>query len=682
VTVSVVVPVKDGARFLDELLAALAGEDVLVIDSGSADGSVAIARRHGVRVHEIAPHEFGHGRTRNLGAELTDGDVIAFLTQDATPLPGWREAIEEALAAHPEAGAVFGPHLPRPDTSPMIARELDGFFAQFARSPVRTADLWLSNVNAAYRRDCWAQLRFADVAYSEDQRFAAAMEQAGWAAVYAPGMAVLHAHDYPPVQFLRRYFDEYRGLRESVGHVEGFGVRSAVRTVRREVAADRAFLRERGAAPREIARWTARATVHHAGRRVFSALGSRAAALPAPVQRAISLEGTVTTAAPAPDPTPTAVHIPGLDGYEFTAVGELAARGPAPLLAPRSADGPLHVAVVLPHFQRGSGGHTTLFELCWRLEQAGHTLSYWLHDPVGLDRAFPASRVRGNAREWFAPVEGPFFKGYDDWFGCDVALATGWQTAHPTALLPGCHAKAYLVQDHETEFYASSVERRWAEETYRMGFHGICASPWLADIVTGYGGTASVFDLGVEPETYHLQDRPRRRDTLVMYGRDVTARRAVPLAVLAVARLLESRPHLRVQSFGNGRPVGAPFAHEHLGILSPAQLARVYAESTVGIVLSLTNYSRIPKEMLACGLPVVDLAGISAESVFGADGPVALAPPTVDGLADTIAGLLDDEDAWRRRSEAGVAFVAGHTWDRAARQLEDGLREALRRRAA
>jgi glycosyltransferase involved in cell wall biosynthesis len=133
---SVVVPVKDGARYLAELLAAVQaqGEDVelLVIDSGSRDGSAEITRAAGAEVLEIPPGEFGHGRTRTLGAERTRGRLIAFLTQDATPLPGWLGAYREAFALSDRVGAAYGPHLPRPDTSPMIARELTEFFAGFA----------------------------------------------------------------------------------------------------------------------------------------------------------------------------------------------------------------------------------------------------------------------------------------------------------------------------------------------------------------------------------------------------------------------------------------------------------------------------------------------------------------------------------------------------------------------
>src|SRR5437660_6132837 len=112
-SVSVVIPVKDGDRYLEEVLAAVAREnpdEVLVIDSGSRDASLAIARRAGVDVLNIEPEAFGHGRTRNLGAERTHGDLICFLTQDATPCPGWLAAYAEAFALEERIGAAYGPH--------------------------------------------------------------------------------------------------------------------------------------------------------------------------------------------------------------------------------------------------------------------------------------------------------------------------------------------------------------------------------------------------------------------------------------------------------------------------------------------------------------------------------------------------------------------------------------------
>ena len=139
--VSVVIPVKDGERYLAELLDALAREgvdEVLAIDSGSQR---PLARRSRARPPASScwrsrRSEFGHGRTRNLGAERTRGELICFLTQDATPAPGWLDALRAGFALDERVGAAFGPHLPREDTSPMIARELS---ATSPASRARTA---------------------------------------------------------------------------------------------------------------------------------------------------------------------------------------------------------------------------------------------------------------------------------------------------------------------------------------------------------------------------------------------------------------------------------------------------------------------------------------------------------------------------------------------------------------
>jgi O-antigen biosynthesis protein len=700
---SVVIPVLDGARYLQELLEALAREqpdEVLVIDSGSSDGSPQIASAAGVELLQIEPSEFGHGRTRNLGAERTRGELICFLTQDATPLPGWLAALREAFALDERIGAVYGPHRPRPDTSPMIARELTEFFAGFSpgggpvvQGPSDSA--FLSNVNAAYRRTCWEEVRFRDLAYAEDQAFGADMLAAGWKKAYQPEAAVLHAHDYGAVDFMRRYFDEYRGLRASIGHVEPFAPRAVLGDVRALVGADVRWMQRAGYPPASRLRWGARSLAHHSGRKASSALGSRAASLPKPLRRRMSFEGSDYAPAEAPgvhQPQEAGGRVSGralpaqVPAHEYDKIARVLRDGPAPLSDPlpgMAERTPLHVAFVIPPFGAGSGGHNIIFQLTQRLERAGHTCSIWVEDVFGHRRHEWPGVVRAAIREHFAPVAAPVYNDFGHWYGADVVVATGWETVYAALDLPNVRARAYLVNDHEPEFFPTSVESVWAADTYRQGLYGICGSPWLRDLYTErYGGAAEVFDYGVDHDVYFPHAVERERATVVYYCRSTTPRRAVALGLMALEELYRRRPQTRIVMFGEHNEMKTPFPYEHLGVAAPATLARLFSQATVGLCLSMTNYSLIPQEMLACGLPCVDLEGASAESVFGGDGPVELSEFDSHALAGHVGRLLDDEELWQRRSRAGVEFVAGRSWDRAAEQVEGALRRALRQREA
>ena len=355
--------------------------------------------------------------------------------------------------------------------------------------------------------------------------------------------------------------------------------------------------------------------------------------------------------------------------------------GPAPLAAlPEGAadGGPLRVGVVVPQFRRGSGGHSTIANLLRGLEARGHACSVWVVDEEGRHAGQSAEDVADLWRAFFGPLRGPVHLGLGGWAGADVAVATGWQTVPAVLRLGATAARAYLVQDHEPDFYPASAEREWAAWTYRQGLHCVAASPWLAGLVAErYGAASTSFDLGVDHEHYRAHPTHRRDDLVLFYARAVTPRRAVPLGLLALEELHRRRPTVEIALFGEAQPLDTPFPHRHLGVLEPHALAHAYASAAVGLVLSLTNPSLIPQEMLACGLPCVDLAGGSMLATFGADGPVTLAPFDPLALCGAMETLLDDLALRAERSRAGIAWVAGRTWPAAAVQVEAGLRQAL-----
>jgi O-antigen biosynthesis protein len=92
----------------------------------------------------------------------------------------------------------------------------------------------------------------------------------------------------------------------------------------------------------------------------------------------------------------------------------------------------------------------------------------------------------------------------------------------------------------------------------------------------------------------------------------------------------------------------------------------------------MTNPSLVPQEMLACGLPCVELASDSMLATFGSDGPTALAPPDPIALSRAVEVLIDDPAERAERSRLGLAWVADRTWRAAGAEVERGLRSALR----
>jgi glycosyltransferase involved in cell wall biosynthesis/SAM-dependent methyltransferase len=707
--VTVAVPVLNGAAYLDEVLTAVRTQrvdrevELLIVDSGSTDSSLEIARRHEARIHELPKSEFSHGGTRNLIMELARGEHVAFLTQDATPVgDGWLAALLEGFDAAANVGAVFGPHDVRPGASHVLEAEMERHFANWGdgraisvqrldRSPAGIAayraEPWrytfLSSVNLALARAVWQQVPFRDVPYAEDQLLGRELIEAGYATVFQPRARVLHSHNLRPLRFFRRYFDEFRGLREVLGYREPTGL-SAWQSYRSLVAADRRWLRARGGRGVRLAWKLFRSRRHHAARLAGAILGTRAGRLPAWLRRLFSLEGRSTFAPIDVPPSRLLAHSEKVAvaadwGWEFVrAVGE----GPVET-EPHAGRmrGPLTLAWMIPPWRVGSGGHAAIFQLVRGLEELGHSCAIYVFDPFRYDDR-PAFMLRKEIRKQFVPLEAEVFVGVDDFDSADVAIATSWWTAYPVHDLPRSKEKVYLVQDHEPEFYATSVESLWAEQTYGMGYRCLTYTPWLAGVLRDrYGLEVSQFDMGTDLETYAATGEETREPGLIVaYARGETSRRAVELAIAGLATLQERRLDYRVVLYGSNFPPTVPFPCENVGVVQPAELAELYRRASIGLVFSLTNLSLVDQEMMAAGLPLVELNVENVSASLGHSGDVALlAKPTPDGVADAIERLLDHPDEAGAMAARARAFVEGRTWKHAAEQVEAALYDYLSR---
>lgn len=250
---SVVIPTYNAGKLFQSVLKTVLEQrvpwpyEVIIIDSGSNDGTVEFLKDLGnrVRLHQIAKSEFQHGRTRNLGASMAKGEFVAFLTHDAKPTDEfWLYNFVVMLERFPKAAGAFGRHLAWPDAVPFTHRDNNAHFAIFDSQAIcvsKYLDLnrwnnddrafkeflhFYSDNNSCLRRSVWQRHPYPEVDYGEDQLWAYQVISRGYSKVYSPGSVVYHSHDYNEWQTFERakteatFFRKYFGYDFSPGDIK------------------------------------------------------------------------------------------------------------------------------------------------------------------------------------------------------------------------------------------------------------------------------------------------------------------------------------------------------------------------------------------------------------------------------------------------------------------------------
>lgn len=343
--------------------------------------------------------------------------------------------------------------------------------------------------------------------------------------------------------------------------------------------------------------------------------------------------------------------------------------GPLPVLPGE----PLSVAWVMTPPCEGSGGHTTIFRMIGALEQAGHRCTVYLYDRWGGTLAHHQDVLR----RWWPWVQADVRDVSETIDDAHAIVATAWPTAYAVAASPAKGARFYFVQDIEPWFHPAGGESLLAEATYRFGFHGITAGPWLASrLRSEYAMPADHFDFGCDLDTYSLTGPSRGaagRAGVCFFARPKTPRRAFDLGVLALEIFATRHPGVDVHLYGErvGR-LGFP-AVDH-GVMTPSQLAALYRRCHAGLVLSATNVSLVPHEMLAAGCtPVVNDA--EHNRVVLDNDHIEYAPPTPHDLAAALGRLVVRSPAEADAAAVqAAASVRSRSWDDAGVDVERVIR--------
>ena len=219
--ISIVIPTINAGTQFSALLDALDCQTtrprtILIVDCGSSDDTVEIAKSYGCKVLRIDKNKFDHGTTRNLAMAEVSSEFVVFLTQDAIPADENMIAeLIKPMQADSNIAICYGRQLSRPD-----ARTLERFAREFnypdksllkTKNDIKNLGLktfFCSNSCAAYRRSIFEKHGGFEngVGTNEDMLFAVKAILAGYSVYYAAQAKVYHSHNYRIFDLWLRYF--------------------------------------------------------------------------------------------------------------------------------------------------------------------------------------------------------------------------------------------------------------------------------------------------------------------------------------------------------------------------------------------------------------------------------------------------------------------------------------------
>lgn len=194
--------------------------DVVVVDSGSTDSTVELARAGGARIIEIAPADFDYSKALNVGLEQLDAELAVLLSAHAIPVDdSWLERMI-APFSDPQVAGVASRQIPWPGAPWWETERLRRAFSDTTeRYEADAAEgIVFSNAASCIRLSAWRAEPFTLPA-AEDLEWAERVVAAGWKVVYEAGAAVYHSHDEGPRAQARRMIDINRVHSGEIGRL-------------------------------------------------------------------------------------------------------------------------------------------------------------------------------------------------------------------------------------------------------------------------------------------------------------------------------------------------------------------------------------------------------------------------------------------------------------------------------
>lgn len=336
---------------------------------------------------------------------------------------------------------------------------------------------------------------------------------------------------------------------------------------------------------------------------------------------------------------------------------------------------PCTIAWVMSPPGESGGGHQNMFRFIKGLDAKGYRNYIYLYSTNDHPKLeLVQKRIKGyydldlKNVEWLKAGQAPS-QG-------DAIFATGWETAYPVFNAPKAKKKFYFVQDFEPLFYPMGSEYVLAENTYRLGFTGITAGKWLArKLEKDYGMKCHSYDFGSEKKLYELKNEGRRKEVF-FYARPITPRRGFELGLMTLQKFHQLNPDYVINLAGwDVSEYDIPFPYVNHEALKLDQLSDLYNRCAAGLVISLTNMSLLPLELLACGtIPVVNDG--QNNRLVSDNEYIKYAAPSPDALAKAMDEVVNAKDAPEHAKKA-AASVHHSGWGASVEKFISVLEEEL-----
>jgi glycosyltransferase involved in cell wall biosynthesis len=231
---SIIIRTFNESRHLPALLAAIETQtldarerETILVDSGSTDGTVAIAESRGCRILTIRREDFSFGRSLNTGCAAARGTALVFVSGHCVPTgPNWLERLIAPIESG-EATVSYGCQRGGAETRFSEHQIFQKYFPAPGGQP--PTGFFCNNANAAIERHAWERYRFDETLTGlEDLHLAKRVVVAGGTVQYVADAEVLHHHDESWSQVKRRFEREALALRSIMPEIH-IGTFSALR---------------------------------------------------------------------------------------------------------------------------------------------------------------------------------------------------------------------------------------------------------------------------------------------------------------------------------------------------------------------------------------------------------------------------------------------------------------------